>query len=277
MISVSTAAYKALYAEELALKLRVRWYLHHSSTGFMDVSDRVSNVSPFTQSSSPFLGGFDLSGFTVTLKNHDRAFSPVNTQTHLQKGTQSYLNTTMEIHQGVLLPDGTWEYIPVAKGYVQRIYFAEDNIEVAVEDAVSLQLSLPMPEEYTIPGWNGSGQLETLEDVVNDLIALSSLDTSILDSTDPSHKDSFGILQDVGWHFAGTVPSGSSIGDILNEVVRSGLCQMIVTEEGKIRFHLEFPRMSANRRLRIDRFPDIIDDTVAFDWQFQQGGRANAT
>lgn len=278
MISASAETLTALSQKQIALKVRVIWYLNAGASP-TDVSDRVLDMSPVQRTLAPFLGGFGISDCTFTLRNNDGRFNRSADQSHFRLGPSRYHLTKVTIEQGIRDAEGAWEYFPVFAGRVQWVRFVRDSIEVKIVSQFTILRALPMPEEYQFGEMHLGGFPYALElnfpAVVTGFANLTAAD---LDDGAKDYEFVTGMERPSGWTMTGTIPQGASIGRSLEDLARSILCTAIENEAGKLTFVPEvWPRTWCGLSQGSAIFPVRFDETNAAGFEFVEGLQTTAT
>lgn len=273
MIQCSPEAFRALSSREFHLKLRVTWRLTYGDGG-IDITDRIlsGEMGAISRSLAPFLAGYNASTIGLSIANDDGAFSPYLTTSHLAGGPNNYWGSEIVIEEGVELPDGTFEYLPVTVGRVQEAVFRPGRVEVQAMDILEILKRLPLGEEVRMVGVHPTsafpiGLNPLLSDFIvdNSWVESGSVATS---SRSWSHADK--ICDGAGWLLSGGFAKGAPLGWAAAEIARSALATLVALEDGTVSIVSEVMpyRWGDDRAAGDIFFPEVFGGDTAAGFQF---------
>lgn len=264
MIQATPEAYKELVSPSFRLKTKVTWRLDRSTSGGIDITERVTSISTVRYSMGQFLGPFEPVGLSMTIANDDERFTTGKSGGYIEGGPADYYLTELSIQQGPVLPDGSVEYKDVYTPRIQNIIpnKGAGTVELQLIGPLGVMDLTPLPEDFSFGSESGLSDLyEPIEDVLKELADFTFLDSAtIFKTTSPGWEQINDWLIGSGWPIVGSVRRNESVADVAAELAKSCLATLVETEDGKLDLLPRLlPRVFGATMVDID-IPDPLDD-----------------
>lgn len=270
MIQLERATWDVLLASRtLRAQVVATWHLD----GALDVTDRLSDYSRPVESMGSYLGGYSIGVATVVLENTDGYLSPLGgatTSILANKPEQDIYLTKFSLSLRIDHPAGGYEDVPMYTGYVKYATWASGTVSLSLSDIISASLSAPLPETITVGHYSDRRPWLLFARLMDDYTALDS--TADVQTESAGFFDSF--TEDIDWPLTGNIASGTAVGDALTALARCCMFALSPAADGSLSFLSCWPQ---NAGFAPDVFPHLIDDSVAWDFQFAQGMTGTAT
>lgn len=266
MIHLSPAAWRILTSGTYSLRRRVKWSIGRG-VGSVDVSDRIVTISPPTRATGLFLSPFQTSECMINLRNDDGIFTSRNQNGYFPAGPTDYYLTKISYELGVPFEDGTVEYFPVYAGRVRYTDNVRGNVEVKVQDNLSIVSSKALPTDYTITSVDGSNNATPADHIIEDILTkFTYLTTADIDTTGATYQHALGHNNASGWFLGGTFQQGTTVREAIDSVARSVLATIVVLEDGRISAVSELPKNLYSFKSPIAQIPDEVTRREGFEW-----------
>lgn len=270
MIHVSAACYAKLLrcadGERIGLIPRLRWTLQDQT---MDVTARLLNAQELTlmQRIGAYLTSGQMDRVTFSIENADRYFSPSGDGSYVANlGASRVFSSVMDYDVGVVLDDGSVEYVDVFRGLAKRVSYVPGRVDVEVYDMLSAMRSIELPAHYEV----GVGPVDLdpallVKQIVTDN---TPLDASYFGSSFDAASD---LYRSMDWTMFGEIERGARLGDAIDLLASTGVASLWTDAAGLIQLEHEFPSRAGSLGFPREHFPTTIDEHVANDFTLGQG------